>query len=245
MPGPVSRTSIRTQCAAIFLAAWTVSAVRPPRRVRKQDTLEVAEFLHKCFLFRGWPLPLPPPMAPTLSASGHPFRHLRHRFHDQAVRSVHGRSRTDCGHQPERCRGLTKHRPGFTIRASRVSGTPGLRMQGLASGSTLLLPRGCGGKPELCLVQQGRSGSARVTHPDQPYRPKLEVPENISINPLPPKCRSSTRSKNIWQFMRENWLSRRTTTSSTFAARYLWFASDSLQNRTECARICATFRQIL
>ena len=36
---------------------------------------------------------------------------------------------------------------------------------------------------------------------------KLEVPENISIVPLPPKCRELNPVENIWQFLRDNWLS--------------------------------------
>lgn len=50
---------------------------------------------------------------------------------------------------------------------------------------------------------------------------KLEVPENISIIPLPPKCPELNALlsavegpvENIWQFMRDNWLSNRIFTS--------------------------------
>jgi len=42
---------------------------------------------------------------------------------------------------------------------------------------------------------------------------KLEVPENISIIPLPPKCPELNPVENIWQFMRDNWLSNRIFTS--------------------------------
>lgn len=42
---------------------------------------------------------------------------------------------------------------------------------------------------------------------------KLEVPENISIIPLPPKCPELNPVGNIWQFMRDNWLSNRIFTS--------------------------------
>lgn len=52
---------------------------------------------------------------------------------------------------------------------------------------------------------------------------KLEVPSNMSIIALPAKCTKLNPVENIWQFMRDNWLSNRvsppTTTSSTIAAR--------------------------
>jgi transposase len=42
---------------------------------------------------------------------------------------------------------------------------------------------------------------------------KLEVPENITIIPLPPRWPELNPVENIWQFMRENWLSNRVFTS--------------------------------
>ena len=42
---------------------------------------------------------------------------------------------------------------------------------------------------------------------------KLEVPENISIVPLPPKCPELNPIENVRQFMRDNWLSNRIFTS--------------------------------
>jgi transposase len=38
---------------------------------------------------------------------------------------------------------------------------------------------------------------------------KLEVPENITILLLPSKCPELNPTENIWQFLRENWLSNR------------------------------------
>ena len=46
-----------------------------------------------------------------------------------------------------------------------------------------------------------------------PMTGKLKVPENISIIPLPPKCPELNPVENIWQFMRDNWLSNRIFTS--------------------------------
>ena len=37
----------------------------------------------------------------------------------------------------------------------------------------------------------------------------LVIPNNISILPLPAKCPELNPVENIWQFMRDNWLSNR------------------------------------
>ncbi len=36
---------------------------------------------------------------------------------------------------------------------------------------------------------------------------KLAVPANITIRPLPPKCPELNPTENVWQFIRDNWLS--------------------------------------
>lgn len=41
----------------------------------------------------------------------------------------------------------------------------------------------------------------------------LTVPDNITLMPLPPKCPELNPVENIWQFIRENWLSNRVFTS--------------------------------
>ena len=38
---------------------------------------------------------------------------------------------------------------------------------------------------------------------------RLAVPDNITILPLPPKSPELNPVENIWQFMRDNWLSNR------------------------------------
>ena len=38
---------------------------------------------------------------------------------------------------------------------------------------------------------------------------RLVVPPNITLVALPPKCPELNPVENIWQFMRENWLSNR------------------------------------
>jgi hypothetical protein len=42
---------------------------------------------------------------------------------------------------------------------------------------------------------------------------RIEVPGNITIIALPAKCPELNPVENIWQFMRENWLSNRVFTS--------------------------------
>ena len=38
---------------------------------------------------------------------------------------------------------------------------------------------------------------------------KLDGPENLTLLPLPANCRELNPVENIWQFLRENWLSNR------------------------------------
>jgi transposase len=38
---------------------------------------------------------------------------------------------------------------------------------------------------------------------------KLKVPENITLLPLPPRSPELNPVENVWQFMRDNWLSNR------------------------------------
>jgi transposase len=38
---------------------------------------------------------------------------------------------------------------------------------------------------------------------------RLIVPPNITLIPLPPKCPELNPTENVWQFMRDNWLSNR------------------------------------
>jgi hypothetical protein len=38
---------------------------------------------------------------------------------------------------------------------------------------------------------------------------RLAVPPNITLVPLPPRCPELNSAENVWQFMRDNWLSNR------------------------------------
>ncbi|GGC17401.1 transposase [Novosphingobium endophyticum] len=50
----------------------------------------------------------------------------------------------------------------------------------------------------LLLDQAGWHGSA-----------ELVIPPNITLMPLPPRCPELNPVENVWQFMRDNWLSNR------------------------------------
>ena len=43
--------------------------------------------------------------------------------------------------------------------------------------------------------------------------PKLEVPDNITLMPLPPRAPELNPVENVWQFLRDNYLSNRVFTS--------------------------------
>ncbi len=72
---------------------------------------------------------------------------------------------------------------------------------------------------------------------------KLVVPTNITIVPLPPKCPELNPQENVWQFVRDNWLSNHvclTTSmpSSTIAA--MLGTSWRLSPEPLCPSACAT-----
>src|SRR2546427_5712778 len=46
----------------------------------------------------------------------------------------------------------------------------------------------------------------------------LKVPNNISLLQLPPRAPELNGQENIWQFMRQNWLSNRIFQSSTISS---------------------------
>src|SRR5438034_8696989 len=70
---------------------------------------------------------------------------------------------------------------------------------------------------------------------------RLLVPANITIILLPPKCPELNPVENVWQFMRDNWLSNRifnpTTISSTIVVRHGTSSSTSLG--ASCPSDCA------
>ena len=59
----------------------------------------------------------------------------------------------------------------------------------------------------------------------------LLVPENITILPLPPKSPELNPVENIWQFMRDNWLSNRVFKSYEDIVDHCCYAWRALQGR--------------
>ena len=58
-------------------------------------------------------------------------------------------------------------------------------------------------------VAPGATRCCCSTRPAGTSQHKLVVPDNITIVPLPPKCPELNPQENVWQFMRDNWLSNR------------------------------------
>ena len=58
-------------------------------------------------------------------------------------------------------------------------------------------------------VAPGAHGVLLVDQTEWHMTEALIIPDNISIIPLPAKCPELDPVENIWQFMRDNWLSNR------------------------------------
>ena|SRR5690349_18787945 len=58
-------------------------------------------------------------------------------------------------------------------------------------------------------VAPGRHAALLLDQAGWHTAPQLTVPANISIVPLPAKCPELNAQENVWQFLRENWLSNR------------------------------------
>lgn len=56
----------------------------------------------------------------------------------------------------------------------------------------------------------------------------LAVPANITLLPLPPKCPELNPVENVWQFMRNNWLSNRIFSSYDNVVDHCCFAWNRL-----------------
>lgn len=60
---------------------------------------------------------------------------------------------------------------------------------------------------------------------------RLAVPGNITIVPLPPKCPELNAQENVWQFLRDNWLSNRVFDSADALVDYCCDAWNKLVNQ--------------
>ena len=58
-------------------------------------------------------------------------------------------------------------------------------------------------------VAAGRHAALLLDQAGWHLSQKLVVPANITIVPLPAKCPELNPQENVWQFMRDNWLSNR------------------------------------
>lgn len=85
----------------------------------------------------------------------------------------------------------------------------------LGKGAALVLPRCTSEAMNKHLekiaaeVAPGRHALLLVDRAGWHLSKRLVVPANITIVPLPPKCPELNPQENVWQFMRENWLSNR------------------------------------
>ena len=59
----------------------------------------------------------------------------------------------------------------------------------------------------------------------------LVVPDNITLLPLPPKCPELNPVENVWQFMRDNWLSNRIFSSYDNIVDHCCFAWNRLTDQ--------------
>jgi transposase len=60
---------------------------------------------------------------------------------------------------------------------------------------------------------------------------KLQIPANITLMPLPPKSPELNPVENIWQYMRDNWLSNRVFQSYADILDHCCFAWNKLVDR--------------
>ena len=92
-------------------------------------------------------------------------------------------------------------------------------------GAALVLPR-CNTEAMQChvdeIASQVTSGAHAVVIVDQAgwhTTKKLVLPHNITLLPLPPRAPELNPVENIWQFMRDNWLSNRVAASQSSRTR--------------------------
>ena len=71
--------------------------------------------------------------------------------------------------------------------------------------------------------------------------PKLTVPANITLLPLPPRSPELNPVETVWQFLRDNWLSNRIFASSSAIAATPG-TSSSISPGASCPSACASGR---
>jgi hypothetical protein len=72
---------------------------------------------------------------------------------------------------------------------------------------------------------------------------RLVVPRNITITPLPPKCPELNPVENVWQLLRDNWLSNRIFKSYNPRSLPVTHGTNSsICPGKSCPSVCATGR---
>jgi hypothetical protein len=71
---------------------------------------------------------------------------------------------------------------------------------------------------------------------------KLKVPANISLLPLPPKSPELNPTENVWQYLRDNWLSNRVFASARHIVGHAATPGTnlSINHGPSCRSVCAT-----
>ena len=64
-------------------------------------------------------------------------------------------------------------------------------------------------------VAPGRHAALLLDQAGWHMSERLAVPQNITIVPLPAKCPELNPQENVWEFMRDNWLSNRCSPATT------------------------------
>ena len=59
------------------------------------------------------------------------------------------------------------------------------------------------------MVEPGKHAALLLDQAGWHLSDHVEVPANITLLPLPPKCPELNVMENVWQFIRDNWLSNR------------------------------------
>ena len=104
-------------------------------------------------------------------------------------------------------------------------------------GAALVLPRCNSAAMTLHLAEIARTvapGAHAVLMLDQAgwhRSDKLVVPANITLLPLPPRCPELNPVENVWQYLRENWLSNRVFRSQSDILDYCCYAWNRLTAR--------------
>ena len=102
-----------------------------------------------------------------------------------------------------------------TTNATRSTYIFGAICPARGTGAGLVLPRCNTAAMALHLAEISQtvtSGAHAVLLLDQAgwhLSAKLDIPDNITLLPLPPKSPELNPVENIWQYMRDNWLSNR------------------------------------